>query len=98
MKEHQKVVLNYLKKLHTEKNPPFLIFTRFGWEHFGAELPEDVAENYRKFNDEEEFEVLREFCEWGLEVTVEVDTSEAKAAFDDMFDDSVHKFMRSEVE
>lgn len=67
MNENQSIVLEWLKsKFVTVDSAPILIFSEFGWKHFGAELPKDVDKAYQAMGTKEDLELLKEFAEWAL--------------------------------
>lgn len=67
MNENQSIVLEWLKSnLWSMSEAPILLFSKFGWEHFGAELPEKVDEAYKAMSMKEDLELLKAFAEWAL--------------------------------
>lgn len=67
MNENQSIVLEWLKSnLWSMSEAPILLFSRFGWRHFGSELPENVDRAYKAMSMKEELELLKVFAEWAL--------------------------------
>lgn len=67
MNDNQEIVFNWLKETHSNGTmTPMLMFSAFGWEHFGASLPEGVETAYRKMDNKQDLQVLQAFAEWGL--------------------------------
>lgn len=68
LNENQEIVLEYLKKESKNNLAPILMLSKFGWEHFGDELPKTVANAYHALNDKkDDIEVLQVFATWALE-------------------------------
>ena len=72
--DDQQVVLDWLKQYREEQgeNPLNTVSTLIDMycaDPAGGEvpLPSNVKEAYKKLNDEQEFQVLAAFAEWGLE-------------------------------
>lgn len=67
LNENQEIVLEYLKKESKNNLAPILMLSKFGWEHFGDELPKTVANAYHALNDKkDDIEVLQAFTTWAL--------------------------------
>ena len=68
LNENQEIVLEYLKKESKNNLAPILMLSKFGWEHFGDELPKTVANAYHALNDKkDDIEVLQVFATWALD-------------------------------
>lgn len=72
--DNQQVVLEWLKQYREEQgeNPLNTVSTLIDMycaDPAGGEvpLPSNVKEAYKKLNDEQEFQVLAAFAEWGIE-------------------------------
>ena len=68
LNKNQEIVLEYLKKESKNNLAPILMLSKFGWEHFGDELPKTVANAYHALNDKkDDIEVLQAFATWALD-------------------------------
>ena len=68
LNENQEIVLEYLKKESKNNLAPILMLSKFGWEHFGDELPKTVANAYHALNDKkDDIEILQVFATWALD-------------------------------
>lgn len=68
LNENQKVVLGWLKNQSKNNLAPILMLSKFGWEHFGDELPKDIAKAYQALNDrKDDLEILQAFATWALD-------------------------------
>ena len=72
LNENQQVVLDYLtSENRLTKEAPLLSINNFSESHFGARLPEQVEEAYRKLEANEDYEILAAFAEWGMKEVAE---------------------------
>lgn len=66
--DNQQVVLDWLKE-ETQKwdDCPFKVIKRFFTEVLHKRLPKNVYVSYLQLNDEQKYQVLAAFAEWGME-------------------------------
>lgn len=67
LSDNQQVVLEWLKEeIQKRDDSPFTVTHRFFTEKLHKRLPKNIYFSYLRLNDEQQFQVLAAFAEWGL--------------------------------
>lgn len=72
LNENQQVVLEWLKEeIQKRDDCPFKVVHRFFTEKLHKRLPKNIYFSYLELSDEQQFQVLAAFAEWGMKEVAE---------------------------